>query len=113
MAQRNELFYPPFSRISRIILSGSVKITVENLANQIGIILQSGTFQTLGPSPAPIEKIQGQWRYHIVIKVSPETPFLFHKFLQKKLGLEILSKKTRGVRVQIDMDPVTMLQTII
>lgn len=109
LAQRNELFYPPFSRISRIILSGSVKTTVEKLANQIGIILQSGTFQTLGPSPAPIEKIQGQWRYHIVIKVAPETPFLFHKFLQNNLGLEILSKKIRGVKVQIDMDPVTML----
>lgn len=109
LSQRNELFYPPFSRISRIVFSGMKKPSVEELAIQVGNILRTGDFLTLGPSPAPMERIQGQWRYQIVIKVKLKAPFSFHNHFKNKLGMDILEKKTRGVKIQVDMDPVTML----
>ncbi len=109
LAERNELCYPPFSRIARIVLTGKKKPAVEELSIQMGDILRSGNFETLGPSPAPLERLQGLWRYHIVVKIEIDMPFSFHNHFQIKLGLEILEKKTRGVKVQVDMDPVTML----
>ena len=53
-----ELFYPPFSRISRILILGKAN-NVNSISSQISAKLQlkNKDFQILGPVP-PIEKIK-------------------------------------------------------
>ena len=66
-------------------------------------------YKILGPVPAPIEKIRGNWRIHLIIKTKNRKISGLHQFLQSTIGFTIFERKWRGVRIQIDVDPVSML----
>ena len=75
MAQRKELFYPPFSRLARFICSGISKIDVKKRIYGIFHLLKKIDGLTiLGPSLSPIEKIRNSWRYHILVKYDIKNP---------------------------------------
>ena len=57
----------------------------------------------LGPSPAPLSKIGGNYRYHIILKGSK----LNDLTLFIKIALD--SFKSKAVYIEIDIDPVDML----
>ena len=110
MAQRKELTYPPFSRIGRILFTGGNKLIVNNFAQMVGRKLQGNVnYKILGPTPAPIEKIKGNWRTHLIIKSKNRNISSFHQFIHSTIGFTIFERKWRGVRIQIDVDPVSML----
>ena len=110
LAQRRELNYPPFSRIGRILFTGGNKLIVNNFAQMVGRKLQGNpNYKILGPVSAPIEKIRGNWRTHLIIKTKNRKISGFHQFLQGTIGFAIFERKWRGVRIQIDVDPVSML----
>ncbi len=107
LAQRQELHYPPFSRLTRILCTGKDKSTVNSIASHIANRMKKSKHHTvLGPSPAPIERIQEQWRSHIIIK-SHETHV--HKTIEKELGYQLFERPYKGVRITIDVDPISML----
>ena len=110
LAQRHELNYPPFSRIGRIIFTGKSKRMVEDFAHRTGNKLRGNpNYQILGPSLAPIEKIKGNWRVHLIIKTKDRNVSSIHQFLYNTIGFSIFERKWKGVRIQIDVDPVSML----
>ena len=111
LSQRQELKYPPFSRLARILISGKNQHNVLNIASQLGTKLKSNNkiYEILGPTPAPIEKIREHWRYHMIIKSTQNSASSIHTFVHKKLGVNIFEREFKGVRIQIDMDPVSML----
>ena len=110
LSQRQELNYPPFSRIGRIIFSGKDKKNVEDYANFIVKKLQGNfNFLILGPSQAPLEKIKGNWRSHIIIKTKNKKVGSINHYISKKIGFSIFESKWKGVRTQIDIDPISML----
>ncbi len=111
LAQRQELAYPPFSRISRILISGKNQNNVNSISSQLSakLHLNNMDFQILGPVPAPIERIRENWRNHIIIKSTASSASKIHTFIYNVLGINIFEGVQKGVRVQIDMDPVSML----
>ena len=110
MAQRQELNYPPFSRIARILFTGPDKSKVEHIAIKIFNKLNgNGHYEILGPTSAPIEKMKNMWRYHLIIKTRNKKRNGMHKFIIKNLGISIIEKKWRGVQISIDIDPVSMM----
>ena len=110
MAQRQELNYPPFSRIGRIILKGVNKKNVNELSKKIFNKLESNdNFHILGPSPAPIEKIRGLWRFHIIIKSINKKNDTISKFIFENIGFSIFEKKINGIQVILDVDPISMM----
>lgn len=111
LAQRQELTYPPFSRVARILISGNTRSNVERTANRVCQHMQKikNQYNILGPSPAPIEKIKEQWRYHIVIKSTRKSEHSVHNLIHKTLGTKALERIVRGVRVQVDVDPISLL----
>lgn len=110
LAQRNELNYPPFSRLTRILLSGIDRENVLRESNSIKSVLSNNKkLDVLGPAPAPIERIAGKWRFHLIIKTSRQDHGTLHNYLHEKIGLSHLNKPGKGVRVQIDVDPVSLL----
>ena len=110
LSQRQELNYPPFSRIGRILFIGKNKFIVDKLANKTMIKLQGDqNYTILGPVSAPLEKIKGNWRAHLIIKTKNRKICSIYQFLYRKIGFAIFERKWSGVRIQIDMDPESML----
>ena len=95
LSQRQELKYPPFSRLTRILISGKNQHNVLNIASQLATKLKSNNkiYEILGPTPAPIEKIREHWRYHMIIKSTQNSASSIHTFVHKKLGVNIFERK--------------------
>jgi primosomal protein N' (replication factor Y) len=72
LAMRKLLLYPPFARIARLLLRGRDEEKVRQAAAEVASIVNkyvTGKNATLlGPSPAPMEKIGGNFRHHLIIK---------------------------------------------
>jgi primosomal protein N' len=58
----------------------------------------------LGPAPAPLEKLEGRWRVHFILKAR-KTSLLVNWILAARREYRIKSK----LRLEIDIDPMSML----
>jgi primosomal protein N' len=61
----------------------------------------------LGPTAAPIEKINDFYRSHIIIKTNK--PLLFQDFYMKNLELNQKLSNVKGIKFRIDVDPLSLL----
>ncbi len=106
---RQDFEYPPFCRLVRILASGSdshqVQSELERLAEQFSNYIEDlEQIRILGPAPCLIERIKGQYRFHIIIKN-----------LMGDIGHKVISSFLRGrssspsVRVTVDVDPVDLI----
>ena len=110
MSQRQELNYPPFSRIGRILFSGSDKDKVNRIARKVcSKLFGNSDYNILGPAPAPLEKINNMWRSHLIIKTRDKEKGSIHHFLYQNIGFSIFERNKQGVRIQVDIDPVSMM----
>ena len=109
---RQEFDYPPFSQIIRLILSSENNFRAEKSAMEIGMRLNSMTekfgfseyVEVLGPTPCVIEKINGFYRFQILIKNKLSQKG--HDFISKFLGKITMPK---DIRLAIDIDPLDIL----
>jgi primosomal protein N' (replication factor Y) len=109
---RKNLGYPPFMRILRILAKGINEEKTSLTIKKILFIVQKFILDMnikdnviiIGPSKAPIEKIQKNFRFHIIIK-SKKLDYLLEigKFLSNNLTLS----EKKGI--EIDIDPITLL----
>jgi primosomal protein N' (replication factor Y) len=136
LASRKEHGYPPFRSLARFLAdllrgvapakSGSGETHLES-APATGLLFDDSDeeyrqepselisadteeepwrkgIDILGPAPAPLERIRGQYRYHIVLKASSDEAL--DLYLDKVLhGLKV----SGGVRMVVDVDPLSML----
>lgn len=106
---RKILNYPPFSRLARLVIRGTVVEKVievsENLSSELDVALAKSGYaiEKLGPAEAPLAKIGGNFRYHIILKGSSLKDLTF---LIKQSLLKI---KPGKVYIEVDIDPVEML----
>jgi primosomal protein N' (replication factor Y) len=63
-----------------------------------------GEVEMLGPSPAPLYRIKGRYRWQLLLK--GEGVSALHR-LSRSLMDE--GKTLKGVRVEVDVDPLSML----
>ncbi len=104
---RKELFYPPFSHLVNIIVSGKDENLVNSDVNRIfSEICSKGKsdFMLLGPSQAPFYRLNQHYRWHILVKT--EKIMQFNIFFGKILAG---FKKTEGNKIITDVDPVWIL----
>lgn len=111
LEKRRVLGYPPFQRLADVLIWGSDESSVKaeadllyaNINDQIGN--DAGRLWTvLPPTPCVIERIRGNFRYHITIKTPPETP------IAEILSPVFRNRKVRkDVNVAIDIDPRSLL----
>ncbi len=110
--QRKEFGYPPFSRLFRLLIRSRDQSRSALLAEKTAEILSAlpafreQHTQLLGPVSAPVEKVNDQYRNHIVIKTKkPET-------VRKEMRSVLPDiKKLLGKEdyLEIDPDPVDLL----
>jgi len=113
---RQELDYPPYSRLVLIELIGKRENEVMRHAEWLAQLLKSKNthFITLGPAPAAIPRLRGNFRWHIVIKnlkVTDPAGKHLHAALTNLLQSYRASAlgRSRRVRVIVDVDPVGMM----
>ncbi len=109
---RQEFDYPPFSQIIRLILSSSNNFRAEKSALEIALRLNTMTekfgfteyLETLGPTPCIISKINGHFRFQILIKNKLSQKG--HDFISKFIDKITLPK---DIRLAVDVDPLDIL----
>ena len=112
---REELRYPPFSRLINFRIEGTSQKRSIKAAEEMGEwgrrLLKERPYirgiEILGPSPAPLVKLKGKYRYQMLIKGKRANPL--HRFAQE------LAEKTkkrwvgRGINLSIDVDPISVM----
>lgn len=110
--ERQDFDYPPFSQIIRLILSSVNNFRAEKSAMEIALRLNTMTekfgfteyLETLGPTPCIISKINGHYRFQILIK--NKLSHKGHDFISKFLDKITLPK---DIKLAIDVDPLDIL----
>ncbi len=109
---REEFDYPPFSQIIRIILSSENNFRAEKSAQEIVLRLAtmidkfgvSERLEVLGPTPCVIERINGLYRFQILIK--NKLGEKGHGFISSFIGKITMP---RDIRMAVDVDPLDIL----
>jgi primosomal protein N' (replication factor Y) len=69
---RRQTSYPPFSKVILFEIKGKHRDTVVQMSDwlkrQVQTLNKKSEFMVLGPSPAPIEKINSNFRFHLFLK---------------------------------------------
>ena len=109
---RQDFTYPPFTQIIRVILScnnnNRAEKSVEAIANRLQELIEQYGFsehvEMLGPSNCVIEKLNGLYRYQILLKNKLHEKG--HKFVAQFFKTIKLPK---DIRMAIDVDPIDIL----
>lgn len=116
MKFREELKYPPFSRLINFKLEGTSKTKTAACADRLGALAQSlwkrgsryqKEVEILGPSTSPWEKMKGKYRYQMLLKGFPRTTL--RSFASQLLHQIPQLVKGSGVAFYVDVDPVSLL----
>jgi primosomal protein N' (replication factor Y) len=107
---RREFRYPPFTSVVRFIFRGPSAPLVAAAAEASGDKLREMTQdflpppRILGPAPAPIEKLRGKFRFHLLIQTEDYSQLqpILHQLRQT-------TKPNNDVDWVIDVDPISML----
>ncbi|GAB1481442.1 hypothetical protein MASR2M78_02570 [Treponema sp.] len=109
LAQRQALFFPPYSRLIRFVARSKdprrADSALKRLAASLEKELASGT-ELLGPAECPLSVIAGNERRQIIIR--GESMGSLHRAARLALGA-YEKEKEREVYIEIDVDPVSLL----
>jgi primosomal protein N' (replication factor Y) len=104
LQERREARYPPFVRLVNIVCQGperpSVSAHAERVSQRLRQALPAAT--VLGPVDCPIERLNSQWRRHIVIKMEPGAD-------PAPIQSALSGLNPANVRTVIDVDPSSLL----
>jgi primosomal protein N' (replication factor Y) len=101
LAFRRAFFYPPFSELASVLISSARREKAEEEAGRIGESLRKlgAGLRLSGPAPAPLERLQGRWRFQILLRSSKRTAVL------DALESAVPERASAGVQVAVDVDP--------
>jgi primosomal protein N' (replication factor Y) len=110
LPSRHEFGYPPTTYMVRVVIRGSSEVSTERFATRLADDMRQAAAQfgecirILGPAEAPIAKLRGKFRFHILLH-GPQ-----HDQLRK-----VVTQATTDIRTPeeiqwiIDVDPLSML----
>jgi primosomal protein N' (replication factor Y) len=113
IAFRQELFYPPFSRLSKFECSGQNAEKAEQAAMLFKTILLSilpdDGYQCLGPAPAALAYLKGRHRFHILFKQQPWFRLKKEWVREAMHWFRNHHKAFRDISIKLDVDTLSML----
>jgi len=102
---RQELDYPPFSRLIGLIINAKSEEKAAKFSEEISHFLKRRlASQVFGPAPAAIAKLRGEFRYRLLLK-GPDTVKMY-RAVSDTLDKMVIP---REVRLAVDVDPMNML----
>jgi primosomal protein N' (replication factor Y) len=111
LEHRKTLYYPPYYRLARIVFTCSdlslLKLEMRKI-EQIKLEMVSkfrlAEILVIGPSEAPLNKINNQHRYHMIVKARN------HELMRRALEMFEASYKTESyITHYIDVDPASLM----
>lgn len=114
-AARQELGYPPFTRLTLLRLSGKNAARVEAGARRLAAWLHTAIqseptlrsfIQVLGPAPAPLARLKHRYRWHLLLKSYGRRPL---SSLLTRLNQQRGALVGQEVALLIDVDPGSLL----
>lgn len=110
LPHREEFNYPPFSHQARIVIRSEVSSKAEQMADHIAEEIQSAAailqsdISLLGPAAAPVEKLRGKFRYHMLLSSGKDSA------LQNVIRrAQTTIKSIDNVQWIVDIDPQDMM----
>ncbi|MBX9725978.1 MAG: hypothetical protein K2X09_01825 [Rickettsiales bacterium] len=92
--------WPPFGQLAAILLDGVDEAKVRAAGQMLARTAPSDPrIRVLGPAPAPLSKLRGQYRYRLLIKADKTIG------LQATLREWLTGQKFSGVRIKVDVNP--------
>jgi len=113
LEMRAQLNYPPVGKLISFRIQGSklgvVQEATRLLARRAQALKQQFTqyesIEILGPAEAPLAKLRGQFRFHLLLKTSH--PQAANPFARQLLGDQ--DWLPSGVKILVDIDPMSLL----
>ncbi len=110
---RQQLSYPPFSRLAVIEARSDDAVRSQSIASKIFLQLKTllnesllyKNVELLKPAPSLIFKLKNKFRYHVILKIGKEKGQ--ESFLQKVKTLLNEIKLKQDERIMIDVDPLS------
>ena len=107
MSYRQAMRYPPLTAMVNVVVKGAdaraALTDAATLAQHLRNNAEAGRFSVLGPAPAPVAKLRGEYRAQIFLKGS-------HRGSMREAVLAALAAEPEmRRRVSIDIDPVSIL----
>ncbi|MFH1009050.1 MAG: primosomal protein N' [Candidatus Latescibacterota bacterium] len=110
MAHREELGYPPFGKLLRMLFRSTSEEAAQHVAEQYGVALQreaGDRIEVLGPVEAPLGRIKDYYRWHLLLRGKDATRL-------RNLAMAVHASgrsdaNGRQVIVTLDVDPSGML----
>jgi primosomal protein N' (replication factor Y) len=103
--------YPPFVRLANILVSSpSAEEAAREAERSTSWLRRAASsmepgIEVVGPAPAPIERLHGRWRWHLLVRAS--SPGSLGRVLRAFVGAH--RPRGKDVRVIVDRDPVALL----
>jgi primosomal protein N' (replication factor Y) len=104
---RQAMRYPPLTALVNLMVKGAdaraALSDAATLAHHLRTSAEAGRFSVLGPAPAPVAKLRGEYRAQIFLKGS-------HRASMREAVLAaIAAEPEMRRRVSVDIDPVSIL----
>jgi primosomal protein N' (replication factor Y) len=109
LVYRKAMNYPPYSSLASLIVTDRSEERARAGAARVGQILRKpagGRLQIMGPAPAPLERLRGEYRMQLLVKAGSR------KEMQEALAEALAELEREPVRaggVAIDVDPMSTL----
>ena len=104
-AERRPGNWPPYGRLAALIVSADSADAADIAARDLGRAAPAGDgIVVLGPAPAPLALLRGRHRRRLLLKTRRDVSV--QPLLRAWLSGVVLG---RGVRVDVDVDPVSFL----
>ncbi|MCA9619387.1 MAG: primosomal protein N', partial [Myxococcales bacterium] len=109
LRDRQEVGYPPFSRIALVRVSAVDEEVARKAAGQLAARARNapeaarGEVEVVGPAAAPIPRLRNRYRFRVMLRSKTRPPL--RAVVARLQGFEV----DRKTRVVLDVDPVSML----
>ena len=111
LLDRQEVGYPPFSRLALVRIDAPDEETARIAAAKLAAVGRATPdalgrrVEVLGPAPAPIARLRGRFRFRVLLRAKERGPLraVVERVAAAREALD------RQVRAAIDIDPVSML----
>jgi primosomal protein N' (replication factor Y) len=104
---RRSFFYPPFSELASVLVSSPDRDRAEAAAADVGRALTAAALgkdvRLSGPAPAPLERLQGRWRFQSLVRAPDRGAVL------EVLERAIPEQPPGGTQLAVDVDPQDLL----
>ncbi len=115
LGHRSALGYPPFGRVTQVIVSSEDLEQAQKAADSLATAVRppgrnpvsggAGPLEVLGPVPAPMPRLRGRYRMQIVVRGTDA-----EAVARASQTLAVAGRRMgRDIQVAVDADPVNML----